>query len=495
MNTANVTTPKNCQKDMVEHALLPRTLLGGTPAMRKAGKLYLPQEPKESKEAYDNRLARTTLYNAFGKAIAALRGKLFAKPIALESNVPSDLIKLLEDVDGQDGNGRDFNRFLSHVTFDALAVGLTHILVDMPPRPKNEAGEEIQLTMEQAKAIGHRPRWLHYKLEDLISWRTDATGRVSRVVLSELVTVDDGEWGESEIQQYRVLTPGFWVIYRLTKGTDGKEEWTKFEQGTTDLTFIPLVTIYAGKQTGLFCVDQPLLSDLAHLNVAHWQSSSDQRHILHVARVPILFGTGWDDKDDDEDDEIGPNRCILQPREATLEYVEHTGSAIGAGEKDIEKLQDQMSVMAMEPLVPRTGNQTATAKAIDTAEATSALQDIAQGLKDAVEQLLVCTGAWYKVKPEACGEVLINADFNINMGSDAAFAELGKARLAGDISREAYIKEFQRRDLLSADYDMDADKAILDNESAAAEAAAADALAKQTAAAAAEKNKSMQTKE
>ena len=32
--------------------------------------------------------------------------------------------------------------------------------------------------------------------------------------------------------------------------------------------------------------------DLAWLNLAHWQSASDQRHILHVARVPFLFGRG-----------------------------------------------------------------------------------------------------------------------------------------------------------------------------------------------------------
>ncbi|MBX8484820.1 DUF4055 domain-containing protein [Pseudomonas cichorii] len=40
----------------------------------------------------------------------------------------------------------------------------------------------------------------------------------------------------------------------------------------------------------LFC--DPPFKDLAHLNIQHWQSKPDQDNILHVARVPILFGSG-----------------------------------------------------------------------------------------------------------------------------------------------------------------------------------------------------------
>ena len=55
---------------------------------------------------------------------------------------------------------------------------------------------------------------------------------------------------------------------------------------------------------------RPPLLDLAWLNLAHWQSSSDQRHILHIARVPILFARGMDTAESQID--IGPNRIIMQ---------------------------------------------------------------------------------------------------------------------------------------------------------------------------------------
>ena len=466
MKNSGVTTLSLTQSRMIQMVKLPRTLLGGTTAMRSAGAEYLPKEPKESEDAWKNRLGRTVLYNAFGRAVTALTGKIFSKPITLKEDVPEPIKEILEDVDGKNGTGRDFNRFLSHVCIDALATGLTHILVDMGALPKDEQGNELQLTVEQAKAQNLQPKWLHYKLESVVSWRHDAAGKLSRLVLKECINEADGEWGEKEIEQYRVLYPGRWEIYRQAETANQLERtWVVFDEGTTALDFIPFVTIYAAKQTAPFTIDKPLLEDLAHLNVAHWQSSSDQRHILHVARVPILFATGWEQEcQSGAEQEIGPNRCISQPVGATLTYIEHTGSAIKSGEEDIKKLEDQMAAMAMEPLVSKSGNVTATAKAIDTAEANYSLQDIAQGLKDTIEVLLVCTGAWLGIAPEQCGEVSVNSDFSFNPDDVAALQELTKARQFGDLSREAYLGELKRRDKLAADFDIKADKELIDSE-------------------------------
>jgi len=435
-------------------------------SLGSAGTEYLPQEPKETTTQWNNRLKRTVLYNAFGRAVSALTGKIFSKLITLQENVPEPLKEILEDVDGDNGSGRDFNRFLSHITIDALAVGVTHVLVDMGALPKDEQGNELQLTVEQAKTQNLVPKWLHYKLEDVVSWRYDTQGKLSRLVLKECVTEPDGEWGEKEVEQYRVLYSGKWVIYRESNTSKNQEKvWLIHDEGTTALDFIPFVTIYAAKQTAPFVIDKPLLEDLAHLNVAHWQSSSDQRHILHVARVPILFATGWEQETQTgAEQEIGPNRCISQPTGATLAYVEHTGNAIKSGEDDIKKLEDQMTAMAMEPLVQRSGNTTATAKAIDTAEANYSLQDIAQGLEDSVEALLVCTGAWLGIAPEQCGKVSVNADFSLNPDDAATLQELTKARQFGDLSREAYLGELKRRDKLAADFDIAADKELIDAE-------------------------------
>jgi hypothetical protein len=433
--------------------------------MRAAGEKFLPKEPKESEKAYKNRLARTTLYNVFGKACGALNGKLFSKPLLIDDKVSPEITILLEDVDGLHGKGRDVNRFMSTVTFDALAAGVTHVLVDMPALPKDIDGNPIPLTLADAKTLNLRPKWLHYKAEDVVSWRQDSQNKLQQLVLRETILYPDGEWAEKTIEQYRVLTPGTWRVYRKPDG-NALTSWVQVDNGITALDFIPLVSLFTAARATLLTADRPLLEDLAFLNIAHWQSSSDQRNILHVSRVPILFGSGWEDQQEDGSApvEIGPNRLILQPTGADLKFVEHTGAAIKSGEDDLQKIEAQMQVMAMEPVMQRSGSQTATARALDTAEAAAALQDIAQELKDTVEQLLVCTGAWLKIPPQQCGEVTIYADFSLNMGEVTAMQELGKARLAGDISREAYLNEFKRRDYLSSDYDAAEDKELLDQE-------------------------------
>ena len=64
--------------------------------------------------------------------------------------------------------------------------------------------------------------------------------------------------------------------------------------------------------------------ELGHLNVEHWQSSSDQQTILHVARVPLLFVIGVETPLT-----IGADSLITASNPgAELKFVEHSGAAI-----------------------------------------------------------------------------------------------------------------------------------------------------------------------
>ena len=206
---------------------------------------------------------------------------------------------------------------------------------------------------------------------------------------------------------------------------------------------------------------KPALLDLADLNVAHWQSSSDQRNILHVARVPILFAAGLDE-DASQTLEIGPNRIIYGPQGATLAFVEHTGNAIAAGRQDLEDLKQDMSTMGTELLVKRTGGVTATEKAIDSAAGDSALASIARALNNALSTMLDYMGEWDGGR-EDCGSLATNTDFRVAM--DAADLDtLMKARQAGDLSRETFWIELSRRNILNGDFDPEDEADKIDNE-------------------------------
>lgn len=150
----------------------------------------------------------------------------------------------------------------------------------------------------------------------------------------ESVEVADGEFGVKCVDQVRVLEPGSWRTYRKPENGGA---WVQEGQGSTNLTYIPWVTFYTGR-TGPMTAKPPLL-ELAHLNVKHWQSQSDQDNLLHVARVPLLFVFT-----DNEEFQltISSASATRMPKDGNAKYVEHTGAAITAGRDSLNDLVDDM---------------------------------------------------------------------------------------------------------------------------------------------------------
>lgn len=417
-----------------------RTLMGGTAAMRAAGKTYLPQEPAESPTAYQNRLARTTLYNEFGRAVRSITGKVLEAGVKIKDDTPPTIAEFTESVDR---SGRDLERFLHDVVEDAMAVGRSHVLVDFPKKPEGVISRADEI------AAGLRPYWFHIKVEDLIYWKLDK-GR--------LVEIRIKEYDEYGTEQIRQLTETEWTLWQQTAE---RKDWIKIDFGVNTMGRIALATFYTRRIDEM--VSRPPLEDLAYKNIEHWQSSSDQRHILHIARVPILFGTGFEDGTAVT---IGPNQLVKGPLGSELKYVEHTGAAIAAGKEDLERIEMQMQILALAPtLQSKTGTQTATAKAIDTAEAQTAIKLFAADTEDAVDLCFLFTGLWLNIPAEQCGGVEIECDWSLLTQDPAGLVELGKARALGDISRDAYLNEFKRRGILSEEFDIDEDAELCSEES------------------------------
>ncbi|MDP0495693.1 MAG: DNA-binding protein, partial [Verrucomicrobiota bacterium JB024] len=123
--------PSALYDECAKRWVLPRTLMGGTPAMRAAKTTFLPQEPQESDEAYKSRLERSTLFNGYRKTVRDMAGKVFAKPVVLGEDVPTQIAAWAENIDM---TGRHLSNFAYDVFVDALeAPGVSYILTDMPP--------------------------------------------------------------------------------------------------------------------------------------------------------------------------------------------------------------------------------------------------------------------------------------------------------------------------------------------------------------------------
>lgn len=447
---------------MAEERGMIATLMAGTGAMRVAAKKHLPKAPAESEEAYEYRKAVSTLYNGLRRTVEVMAGKPFAEPIELGEDMPAKLVEWSDDVDLQ---GRDLDAFAHAVFCQALADGLSHILVDYPQTAEGA-------TLADKAATGARPYLVHIRHDQILGWRSQRIAGVEtlqQLRIMESVSEPSGQWGMKSVDQVRVLTPDAWTTYRK----NDRDEWVEFASGVVTLGAIALATVYTGRSA--YMQAKPPLLDLAWLNVEHWQSASDQSNILHVARVPILFASGIDDGNL----VIGANAVVSnQNPQAKLQYVEHGGKAIEAGRESLKDLEERMSLMGAQLLVKKPGARTATEKAIDSADADCALKQMVRGLENSIEQALQFMADWESITDpvadvELTGEIGGIEEMDLNA--------LLKAKELSILDAETVFNELQRRGLIN-DETTWADVEARIKANAAAEQAAAMAQATAVAA-------------
>jgi len=432
-------------------------LLGGTSAMRAAGPLYLPQHPHESDKNYQDRLNSTTLLNMTELTLNSLVGKPFSDPVMVDG-LTGKMEDFDEDVDLQ---GNNLHVFCRQWFRTALAKSYAHVLIDMPnlAMPENR-----QRTIEDDNNENVRPYWSLIAPENVLfmSYIMD-NGKpiLDHVRIKEQVMERVG-FTEVLVNRIRVLDRGWWeLLEEVYDPQTKKAKWVPIDGGETGLDVIPFVTFFANEEQDL--MGKPPLEDLAYLNVAHWQSMSDQRNILTVARFPMLAVSGAHDTPNNDVMVIGPRQLLATRAEnGKFYYVEHEGKAIQEGAKDLEKLEQDMAAYGAEFLRKRPGGTTATARALDSAEATSPLQDATLRFIDVVEQAFRITGLW--IDEEVDAEVKILTDFGPEEIKDVDMRTLAEMRRNRDISRELFVNELKRRGALADDFDNTENVTQLQNE-------------------------------
>lgn len=433
----SITKQSAAVETMAKHWPLINVLIGGTSEIRAAGKDYLPQWPNEESQSYNNRLKTATLYPAFKRTVEVLASKPFSKALKLSADVPKQMMEWLEDADLQ---GRDIQAFSSEIFQECVSHGLSYVYVDFP------RAEGIR-TRAQEITAGVRPYFVHYSPWNVLGWRSERINgveKLTQVRLKETKLRPVGEFEDELVEQIRVLTPGAWQLWEKNKNS----KWFMIDEGVTTLTEIPLVAFY-GERTGFMTGTPPLL-ELAHQNIEHYQSSSDQQTILHVARVPILTIIG---ADDDAALTVGASAAVKLPVNADMKFVEHSGQAIEAGRQSLLDLEERMRQTGAELLVLSPGKVTATQVQSENEANKCALQRITENFEDAMNQSLQFMADW--VGEANGGSIELFKDFGVASLSDASAQLLLNSATAGKISDETLRNEYKRRGILSADLDND----------------------------------------
>lgn len=425
-------------------------LLGGTPAMRKAAKTYLPQQPKEDDEDYAYRLATSTLFPAFERTAGVMAGKPFAKELTMKS-IPASVEALLNDVDGQ---GRSLHSFASDVFSEsAIEFGFGGILVDYTMAKDGQAPR----TVAEEKAAGVRPYWVHIKRDQILGWKAEnraGTMVLTQLRIAETKQVDDGEFGTKDKKMVRVFLENEWRLYE--EATDGAE-WPLVERGPLTLGKIPFVPI-TGVRSGFMEGFSPLLA-LADLNIKHWQQQSDQDDSTRFARKRMVVFTGLTDGDDMT---VASNYAIRLPANADAKVVQGSAESVTVGRAELEALEEQMIQTGAELLVATPGQRTATEASNDAEANKSMLQSIAENFEDSLDVALQLTADWLKAGDG--GMVSLFKDFAAATLSDASAQLVVNMANQGLITKTTAIKEMQRRGVLSPDLDAETEVGLAEEQ-------------------------------
>ncbi|MFZ3193697.1 MAG: DUF4055 domain-containing protein [Moraxellaceae bacterium] len=430
---------------------LVEALMGGTKAMRAAGKAYLPMWPGEEQKAYDARLSVSTLLPAYRETITNMTSRVFAGPVQLLEDVPGNIAELMTNVDRE---GNNLQVWARDWFSKGLAYGIGFALVDYP------RADGIR-TVADEKRAGVRPYAIVIHPKRVLGWKSQG-GVLTQFRFSEVATEDDGAFASKSVEQVRVLEIGKWSIYRK----NDKAEWVLYDEGVSTLPVIPVVPFYTGR-TG-YMTATPVLMDLAHLNVKHWQSQSDQDNILHVARVPIFTVIGYEDVLDENgkpsEIKVGSGTALKLPLNGDAKWVEHTGAAIDAGRDSLKDLLEDMRMAGAKLLQPMAGTAAKTAEQVGN-EADielSPLETMALSFQDAINQMLQLFAMW--TGQADGGSCKVQGNFEIDYAPETSLTFLMSMANAGKLSDETLFAEAKRRGVVSDEADWETERERLDRQ-------------------------------
>tara|TARA_Y100000401_G_C8324257_1_gene227191 strand:- start:284 stop:1729 length:1446 start_codon:yes stop_codon:yes gene_type:complete len=426
----NVQDPGSAWTKMEPHWGLIETLLGGTKAIRKGHRKFLPQEPREQDSSYDVRLQRSVLSPYYVRLERMLAGMLTRKPVRLD-DVPDVIREQLFDVDLQ---GNDLNQWLYNTSRVALRYGHVGVLVDAP-----KAGET------------GRPYWAHYGPRDILGARhelKDGKQQLTQLRLLEKIIVPEGLYGEKEVEQVRVLTPGAFELHQKDK----KGDFVVVDEGSTSLSEIPFSVAYSNR-LGLM-ESLPPLADIAELNLQHYQVQSDLSNQLHISAVPMLALFGFPAAA--EEISAGPGEAMALPEGSDARYIEPAGNSYDAQFRQLDRIAEQINALGLASILgSKLSAETAEAKRIDRSQGDSTMMVVAQQMQDLIDNCLRFHAQY--MQERTAGSSLVNRDFMGTRLEPQEIQAMLQLYTAGTITQETLLLQLEAGEVLGDEFDVEAE--------------------------------------
>jgi hypothetical protein len=463
-----------------------RDVHDGSDAIKARGVQYLPMldGQREKPERYESYKLRALFYNGMSRTVSGLTGAVFRKdPV---TKTPAVIKSHLEDITL---SRTPFVSFAMRVLEETIKVGRYGVMVEFSDT-KN------------------RPYWVPYIAENIINWRAVNVGGESvltRVVLRECANETDPQdaFTTKEVEQYRVLELVVGVgdaavlatsdtmrsaYYRVrVYRKNDKGDWAVFGGDTIpkrraeSLQFIPFQ--FFGPASLGSDVEKPPLLDLADVNLSHYRSSADLEHGRHFCGLPTPWASGV---------QAGTTLAIgsgtawtLEDANARAGYLEFSGQGLGPLKDALADKESKMATLGARLLeASKAGGEADTATAVRMRHSGehAVLKVIASTAQMGVESLLRVHAWWMGAalrieEATALVEVALNNEFfDIQVTPD----ELRTLMLlwqSGGMSFETFYWNLTRGGVTRPGVTVDAERKLVEAESADRLDAAAEAMA------------------
>lgn len=447
-----------------------RAILNGTQAISKSNENkngdsepsiaeYIPKEPQESKDTYNNRLLRTYVTPYTKNAIESAAGQIFKNPVTIKTKDGTDLDQRLLDVlSNVDMLGSDFNQWLMNSTIDSLSYGMSIAYGGFynPTQSKN-LSEQIN--------SGARPFVKQISYFDLLGYSFDEAGRVTMLRFLEEAEIDNDFYGSDRIKQVRVVRPTSYEVYQEERNSHGYEivesgEIERFDESNQQITdHIPIVVMYGNKLGTLESAS--VFEDMAYININHTQVSSDLGWSSHFNLVPFLLAiiskdlTGSEGEVQTALSTLSSYNAITLPEGSDMKWVETDGRAHEAGQKHLADIERRISESKMDSSVSVNSGakETATGRAIDASATSAKLKLHAEAVESYAKGIIEMLSSFMPDVSLQEFDVIANKDFSVSLDGQSV-KNLSDMVSLGQLSLETFLFELKRRGELADDVDV-----------------------------------------
>ena len=387
-------------------------------------------------EAYED---GAVFYSVSGHTHRGMVGTVFSKDANLD--VPPGLEYLRENADGR---GNSLIQQSQSLTGDVIRYGRAGLWVDFP----TTEGEVSRADRGRFFATVHT-----FQPDQIINWRTQTTGAVTRLSLVVIAEYEERIEGY-EVEKVKVLRElaldeeGRYFVRKWEKQGDEDEFMPGEALFPTDSAGSPLTQIpftFVGSENNDPTIDPAPMLDIVRVNVGHFRNSADYEDSVFYAGQVQPYMTGADasvyELMQEQDFYIGSRMLMPVPSGEAFGFAEPGANPL-VRQAMIDKV-DQMIGLGARFVQSAGAGKTDTEARSDSLAKNSTLSLVAKNVGDAYTAALGWVGLFMGEATE--GAFLeLNQDFAELAATPAALAAWVKSYIDGAVPQSQYIQWMKR---------------------------------------------------